>query len=388
MKITWVTRSFLDYRIPIYKEINRLTGDQLTVIYYSDVVPDRCAQKLEAVLGDRAIGLSGELRIGGRKTNNQSFANQGGLRIPLQPGLVKKVRATQPELLLSDGFFQWTYAPLLLNAVLGIPHIMLYERTLHTERNASALRVNARKLAGKFIDAIGCNGTETFKYLRSIGIPEDQLFIGNMAPDSEGLEKEASHISDQEIVSFKAAKSISGPIFLYVGQLIERKGIHQMLDAWKSFSDDIKDPTLVLIGGGEQEEELKQKIEAQAIHNVRLLGRVDYSEVAKYYKAADVFLISTLEDNWSLVVPEAMSCALPVACSKYNGCWPELVKPENGWVFDPLDQHNFVATLREIWDRRAEWESMGEASKAIIKNHTPEKVAQKIYTACLNAQNR
>lgn len=388
MKITWVTRSFLDYRIPIYKEINRLTDNQLTVIYYSDVVPERCQEKLKQVLGNRAIGLTGELRVGGQKSNNQSFANKGGLRIPLQPGLVRMVRQTQPELLISDGFFQWTYAPLLINSLFGVSHIMLYERTSHTERNASRLRINARKFASRFIDLIGCNGIETHKYLKSINIPEEKLFIGNMAADSEALASEAKQISKQEVTSFKSEKNISGAIFLYIGQLIERKGIHQMLDAWKVFSDEIENPTLVLIGGGNQKEELREKIQENNINNVHLLGRVDYSEVSKYYKAADIFLISTLEDNWSLVVPEAMSCGLPIASSKYNGCWPELVKPENGWVFDPLNQEHFVETLHTIWQNNAKWEAMGEASREIIQSHTPDKVAKKIYASCLKIKEK
>jgi hypothetical protein len=108
MNITWVTRSFLDYRIPVYAEINRLCNNQLTVIYFADVVPQRCQDKLKAILGERAIGLTGEVRIGGKKTENQKFANKGGIRIPMRPGLIKTVKKTNPELLLSDGFFQWT----------------------------------------------------------------------------------------------------------------------------------------------------------------------------------------------------------------------------------------------------------------------------------------
>ena len=57
MKITWVTRSFLDYRIPVYEAINSLSNNNLTVIYFKDVVPDRCQIKLGVILGNRAIGL-------------------------------------------------------------------------------------------------------------------------------------------------------------------------------------------------------------------------------------------------------------------------------------------------------------------------------------------
>ena len=73
MKITWVTRSFLDYRIPVYAAINKLCNNNLSVIYFKDVVPERCQEKMNAILGERAIGLKGEIRIGGKKKGKSNF---------------------------------------------------------------------------------------------------------------------------------------------------------------------------------------------------------------------------------------------------------------------------------------------------------------------------
>lgn len=83
MKITWVTRSFLDYRIPVFKALDEMCGHQLTVIYYKDIPPQRCQEKLHAILGDRAIARENELRIGNRpKVDNASRANSS-IRIPI-----------------------------------------------------------------------------------------------------------------------------------------------------------------------------------------------------------------------------------------------------------------------------------------------------------------
>ena len=49
MKITWVTRSFLDYRIPVYQELNKLCGRNLTVIYYKDIPPERTQKKITLI---------------------------------------------------------------------------------------------------------------------------------------------------------------------------------------------------------------------------------------------------------------------------------------------------------------------------------------------------
>lgn len=383
MNITWVTRSFLDYRIPVYKEVNRLCGNQLTVIYYADVVPLRCKDKLKSILGSRAVGLKGELRFGGKKIENQSFANSGEIRIPIRPGLVRKLRETKPDVILSDGFFQWTYAALTANMLWKTPHVMCYERTLHTERNATKLRTLGRKLASRYINAACCNGVQTKDYLMKLGFDEERLFIGNMAADYEGLQSEVNGLKFQDRSILKDKINVKGIIFLYIGQLIPRKGIIELLIAWEEYSKDLKQQaTLILLGGGNQENEVTDYISSHKLNNVIAPGPVDYAEVAKYYAIADVFIIATLEDNWSLVVPEAMSVGLPVICSKYNGCWPELVKPENGWVFDPLDHNGFVSTLRKAWGKRSDWKSMGQKSLELVQDFTPNKVAQNIYLAC------
>jgi len=389
MKITWVTRSFLDYRIPVYKEVNRLCGNQLSIIYYADVVPDRCKDKLKNILGRRAIGLKGEIRLGGKKIENQSFANSGGIRIPLRPGLIRKLRETKPDVILSDGFFQWTYAAIAANMLWKIPHVMCYERTLHTERNVTKFRTIGRKLASSYINVVCCNGVQTKDYLMKLGFAEDRLFIGNMAADYLGLQSSVKEINVQGTNSLKDHINAKGISFLYVGQLIPRKGIMELLKAWEEFSISLNpDAKLILVCGGEQENDVKSYISNHELKNVNVTGPVDYNEIATYYASADVFIIATLEDNWSLVVPEAMSVGLPIICSKYNGCWPELVKPENGWVFDPLEPEDFVQTLKEAWEKRSYWKAMGQKSLEIVLDFTPEKVANNIFNACLSVTGK
>ena len=118
------------------------------------------------------------------------------------------------------------------------------------------------------------------------------------------------------------------------------------------------------------------------------IGGIDYDDIHKYYAMADVFMISTLEDNWSLVVPEAMACGLPVMCSQYNGCWPELVTKQNGWVFDPLDPAGTSACLNTCLAARQQWPDMGWKSWEIVSRHTPEHAARAILEACRIALKR
>jgi len=59
MRITWITRSFFDYRVPVFRELNDLTDGGLSLLFYGEVVPERVATKVRRVLGPNAIVLSG-----------------------------------------------------------------------------------------------------------------------------------------------------------------------------------------------------------------------------------------------------------------------------------------------------------------------------------------
>ena len=139
----------------------------------------------------------------------------------------------------------------------------------------------------------------------------------------------------------------------------------------------------MLIGKGDLEEELKSYCDINSLRNVRFAGAIPHDHLAQYYVASDVFIIPTLEDNWSLVVPEAMACGLPILCSKYNGCWPELVHDGgNGWIFDPLNREDILRVLELSLDHKKDLKRMGEKSKQIVRLFSPEKAAQSILEAC------
>lgn len=381
MRVAWVTRSFLDYRIPVYQALSERVGGNLTVIYNADYVPDRCCKKIESVLGSRAKGLRGELAL--RWFRADGFTNQG-LRIPYQRGLIKAVLREQPDVLISDGFFQWTYAALYIRATRRIPHVMCYEKTCHTERNAQWYRTAYRRFAMHWIDAMCCNGTLCGQYTESLGFPSDRTTFGHMVADVEGIRRNADAVTAEQIHGLRSRFRLNGFVFLYVGRLIRLKGLQELLAAWSRFTGAVGSDkvTLLIVGDGPQRGELKQVCEREGLDNVRFAGAVDYDDLAIYYRAADVFTIPTLEDNWSLVVSEAMACGLPIMCSVYNGCWPELVSQDNGWTFDPLNTDQTQSVLMDVFASRDRLEAMGHASERTVADYTPLTAADAVIQAC------
>jgi glycosyltransferase involved in cell wall biosynthesis len=147
---------------------------------------------------------------------------------------------------------------------------------------------------------------------------------------------------------------------------------------------------LVLVGNGPEEKQLQMHARNLDLRNVHFAGSVDYDRLAPYYAAANAFIMPTLEDNWSLVVPEAMACGLPILCSKYNGCWPELIQDgRNGWVFDPLNRKDIVRCLALCFEKGKDGlRNLGKNSKEIIEGYNPRTAALAIHRACIIATEK
>ena len=384
MRIVWITRSFLDYRIAVFKELYKLCDEDFYLIYNKEPTPIRVINKVEEALGKNSIGFTNEMSIG-NKFFEDDFANRS-IRIPFQPGLIEKARSLNPDIIITDGFFQWTYAALFLRAFHAIPHVMLYERTKYIERNAQWYRILYRKLAMKWIDAIGCSGRLCGEYVESLGFPKEKISYGHMVADTEGLSKALLTTEMGKIESLKQHLGITNTVYFYTGQMIPRKGVKELLSAWKEFNN--RDATLLLCGNGPSKSEYEKYCKDNKLANVIFLGYISYDLIHEYYALADIFIIPTLEDNWSLVVSEAMTIGLPVITSYYNGCYKELITEQNGWVFDPLNESDFINVLKETFSKRSTFVEKGKVSLKIIEQFTPKSAALSIFDTCKNVLDK
>ena len=84
-------------------------------------------------------------------------------------------------------------------------------------------------------------------------IKKDNLFVGGMSADSEGLVSAIQSMSVEECITFRNKLNInnSGIVYIYVGQLIERKGVIYLLNAWKKHIRKYNQDNLLIVGGGD-----------------------------------------------------------------------------------------------------------------------------------------
>ncbi|WP_195500179.1 glycosyltransferase family 4 protein [Alistipes timonensis] len=377
MKVLWLCRWFGNYRIPVYKELNRLTNGQFYMAYSKDAVTPLVHRQMRDALGDNAIALEKEKHFTIGKLDS-NFANSY-IDIPYQSGLLNAISKVNPDIIISDGFFQWTFAAVLKSYRRKV--CVFYERTEFVERNAPKWRILYRKSIGKFIDGFLINGSLTRKYLDSMGFSQKPKVEGCMVADCEGLSKAVESCPESVKSNLKKSLDIQdeGLIFLFVGQLVERKGIKELLSGWSEHLNNFPDDTIIVVGQGVLGKELQNIYKNEK--SIKFVGQVSYDHIAEYLAIADISVMPTLEDNWSLVVPEAMACSKPVATTPYNGCHIELIEEgKNGYVFDPLEKSSIVKMLAAF--HNANLSNMGKRSKEIIANYTPLTAATGIFELC------
>ena len=388
MKVLYCNPSFWEYRLPFYAELNRLFNGNFHVVYstkryfgaHVNMLP-----KIKNVLGENAHPYENEWMYV-RETHSMKIKDETYHAIPLSLGLLNIIRKIKPDVLITEGFFQWTPFVQLYGWFFRVPVFVGYERTLYTERHNSRFKTFLRKLQDKSIAGYLVNGIETKKYLLSLGISEEKIFVGGMSADSTGLRTSIKKWSIEEKQNFKSKyiSSNNGLIFLFTGQMILRKGVNYLLKAWVKHTQLYPDDKLVLVGGGVFLERWKK--EYRKYSSIIFEGTVAYDEIFKYYAIADVYILPTIEDNWSLVVPEAMACGLPVATSIYNGCHVELIQDgENGFVFDTFNQESITNVLAKF--HYMDLKKMGAKSILIEKNFNTEACAKREYEAILKTLN-
>jgi glycosyltransferase involved in cell wall biosynthesis len=135
---------------------------------------------------------------------------------------------------------------------------------------------------------------------------------------------------------------------------------------------------LAIVGQGAERDRLIELAKQNKIEHFMILPNQTQSVLNELYRAADVFVLPTLEDVWGLVVNEAMWAGAHVLCSKYAGCAPELLPESN--IFDPMSPESFDAALAKALHRTVSppdqsrlktWQQVGEILSRSLQEGSP-----------------
>lgn len=108
--------------------------------------------------------------------------------------------------------------------------------------------------------------------------------------------------------------------FASSANLVHRKGIDILLDAFSQVVQKNKNIELVIYGDGPERKNLERQIkELNLVDYVILYGRYERAILSKEYAKADVFVLPSRKETFGVVYIEAMYCGLPVIATRCGG---------------------------------------------------------------------
>ena len=232
-------------------------------------------------------------------------------------------------------------------------------------------------------DAFVVPGKSALHYLEMFGVSRHKIFIARNAVDTELFAVFAGHARNHA-VQLRNQLALPERYFLYVGRLVQEKGVLDLLAAYAELPEELREQVgLVIAGDGPLRSDLEAAAREIYPGNIHFAGFVHREQLPIYYGLAECLVMPTHTDPWGLVVNEAMACGLPVICTSVAGCALDLVR-ENGKLTQPgniLQLNDAMTAMACDPDLRLD---MAEKSTELIREYSPETWAAGMAEATLS----
>ena len=175
----------------------------------------------------------------------------------------------------------------------------------------------------------------------------------------------------------KLIKRSKAKVILFVGRLHSNKDPATLLRAFKQLSETRSDVVLVVIGTSPEEKTYLELAEQLGItENVMFLGYVNHDEIAKYYSVADVYVLTSIWEEWSNTIMEAMAAGVPVIVSNV-GANPYMVKDgETGFLFLRGDFHALAQKIAYVLDHPDEMLEIARKARLSVQKYTKKEIGE------------
>lgn len=351
LKVLLITNIVTPYLIPLFNYIHQIFP--LEVI----VLAEREANR-EWRIAKKQIKFDYQLLPGFHR-----FIWSKEVPIHLNWGLWRTLRHYNPDVVITSGYGVPAYWEAFLYCKLFKKKYILWNgTTLLSVGRTSGFIGRMKRVIIKEADQYIAYGTKAAEYLEYMGVSQERIHVGVNTVDMEWYRKKVSEVRGATSFEMKRAKYPEF-LMLYVGQLIVRKGVRQVLKALERLND--LDIGLLIVGSGPQEGELRRFCQSRGLRNIYFEGFQQQDSLPHYYAMADIFILPSFKEVWGLVVNEALASGLYVLCSNRAGAAYDLIKEGwNGELFDPSNVEKLVALIRRtkenIQEIRARREAISE----------------------------
>jgi phosphatidyl-myo-inositol alpha-mannosyltransferase len=136
---------------------------------------------------------------------------------------------------------------------------------------------------------------------------------------------------------------------LFVGRHEPRKGLVELLKAFRILRKTGCECRLLVVGSGPQEREARRYVATRRLQGVEFLGRVSDDEKAQLFKTADVYASpATGRESFGIVLLEAMAAGTPIVCSDIHGYKGVVRRGREGLLVPPRKPKALASAIGQL----------------------------------------
>jgi len=228
---------------------------------------------------------------------------------------------------------------------LGIPVVFTY----HTEFESYTNYINPLKL--NWVDKVGrlavekvskklcnkCNAVitpsrKTRNMLINYGVSK-RIFVVPTGLDVDTFYRSSTDYEDIQKIRKSFGVKSNELLIIYVGRVAPEKSIELLIEGFKKINQAILPAKLLIVGDGPSLQSLKFGIDEHLKNSILFVGKVEMSEVARYYSAADVFVSPSITETQGMTFVEAAACGLPLFAREDPALKDVVIENETGFYF-------------------------------------------------------
>jgi glycosyltransferase involved in cell wall biosynthesis len=205
-----------------------------------------------------------------------------------------------------------------------------------------------------------------------------------------GVDTSLFTVRSREQTRRKQMELGDGPVLLFVGRLVEKKGVRYLIEALPKVLEEIPDVCVLIVGEGDLLAELQAIVRAHTLDkHVHFVGRVAHHQIPDYLALCDWLVVPSVVDasgqteGMPVVLPEALASGRPVIASRVDGIPDLIIDGENGFMVQPGNAKDLGRQIIRAL-RRTDWQRFSAAARRTAEqydwSYIATRYAETFYT--------
>ncbi|MBM7094986.1 glycosyltransferase family 4 protein [Bacillus sp. H-16] len=179
-------------------------------------------------------------------------------------------------------------------------------------------------------------------------------------------------------------------LLVYVGRLVEKKGVKQLLNAVPVLVKYNSSMRLFFIGEGPKsyEKKLKQHVKALKIKPyIKWVGKYPYSKLQKSYQKFGAVIMPSTTESFGLVALEALAHGVPLVSTREGGL-SLFVNKHVAQVIPKVDSKSIADSIIKMWKNPRLTKKRVIEGKKVANLYRWEEVSKRYYKLFINVTRK